>query len=70
VGAPRNTTIGIIDKLNDEINAGLADPKIEARLADMGGTPLLLSPAALGKLISDETDKWATVVKFAGVKPD
>jgi tripartite-type tricarboxylate transporter receptor subunit TctC len=63
IGAPRNTPAEIIDKLNMEINAGLADPKLKARLTDLGGTVLALSPAEFGKLIADETDKWAKVVK-------
>src|SRR5207342_552798 len=64
-GAPRNTPIEIVDRLNKEINAGLADPKIKARLADLGSTQLAGSPADFGKLIADETEKWAKVVKFA-----
>jgi tripartite-type tricarboxylate transporter receptor subunit TctC len=70
VGAPRNTPAGIVDKLNKEINAGLIDPKIATRLTDLGGTPLLGSPADFGKLIADETEKWGKVVKFAGIKPE
>jgi tripartite-type tricarboxylate transporter receptor subunit TctC len=70
VGAPKATTAGIVEKLNKEIKAGLADPKIKARLADLGGTPLVGSPADFGKLIADETEKWAKVVKFANVKPE
>jgi tripartite-type tricarboxylate transporter receptor subunit TctC len=69
IGAPKNTPNEIVDKLNKEINAGLADPKIKARLADLGGTPLVGSPAAFGKLIADETEKWGKVVKFTGAKP-
>jgi tripartite-type tricarboxylate transporter receptor subunit TctC len=69
LGAPKNTPAEIIDRLNKEINAGLADPKIKARLADAGGTVLPGSPADFGKLIADETEKWAKVVKFAGIKP-
>ena len=69
VGAPRNTPAEIINKLNTEINAGLADPKIKTRVADMGGTVLAGSPADFGKLIADETEKWGKVVKFAGLKP-
>jgi tripartite-type tricarboxylate transporter receptor subunit TctC len=68
VGAPKNTPSQIIDKLNEAINAGLADPKIRARLADLGGTPLVGSPADFGKLIAEETEKWAKVVKFSGAK--
>jgi len=60
----------IIDKLNKEINAALADPRIKARLADLGGTALTGSPADFGKLIVEETEKWGKVVKFAGVKAD
>jgi tripartite-type tricarboxylate transporter receptor subunit TctC len=70
VGAPKSTPVEIIDRLNKEINAGLADPKIKARVADMGGTVLAGSPADFGKLIADETEKWGKVVKFSGAKPD
>ena len=70
VGAPKNTSAEIIDKLNKEINAGLADPKIKAAIADMGGTVLAGSPADFGKLVADETEKWAKVVKFSGARPD
>jgi len=70
IGAPKNTPAEIIDKLNKEINAGLADPKIKAAVADMGGTVLASSPADFGKLIADETEKWAKVVKFSGARPD
>ena len=69
-GAPKNTPAEIIDKLNREINAALADPKMKARLADIGGTVLPGSPADFGKLIADETEKWGKVVKFAGIKPE
>jgi tripartite-type tricarboxylate transporter receptor subunit TctC len=68
LGAPKNTPIEIVDKLNNEINAGLADPKIKARLAELGSTVLPGSPADFGKMIADETDKWGKVVKFAGIK--
>jgi tripartite-type tricarboxylate transporter receptor subunit TctC len=70
VGAPRNTPAEIIDKLNKEINTGLADSKLKARLADLGGTVLPGSPADFGKLIAEETEKWAKVVKFSGAKAD
>jgi tripartite-type tricarboxylate transporter receptor subunit TctC len=70
VGAPESTPAEIIDKLNREINSVVADPKMKARLADLGGTPVGGSPADFGKLISDETEKWAKVVKFAGIKPE
>jgi tripartite-type tricarboxylate transporter receptor subunit TctC len=56
--------------LNKEINAGLSDPKIKARLADLGGTPLVVSPADFGKLIADETEKWGKVIRAANIKPD
>ena len=69
VGAPRNTPVGIINTLNIKINASLADPKIKAGLADLGGIALAGSPADFGKLIVDETEKWAKVIKFAGIKP-
>jgi tripartite-type tricarboxylate transporter receptor subunit TctC len=70
IGAPKNTPVEVIDKLNKEINAGLADPKLKARLADVGGTPLVGSAADFGRLIADETEKWGKVVKFVGIKAD
>jgi tripartite-type tricarboxylate transporter receptor subunit TctC len=70
VGAPKATPADIVDKLNKEINAGLVDPKIKARLTDLGETPLVGSPADFGKFIADETEKWAKVIKFAGIKAD
>jgi tripartite-type tricarboxylate transporter receptor subunit TctC len=70
IGAPKNTPAEIIDKLNKEINAGLADPKIKARLADLGGTALAGSPADFGKLIAEETEKWAKVIKAANIRPE
>jgi tripartite-type tricarboxylate transporter receptor subunit TctC len=68
IGAPKNTPTEIIVKLNREINAALADPKMKARFADLGGVPLPMTPADFGKLIADETEKWAKVVKFSGAK--
>jgi tripartite-type tricarboxylate transporter receptor subunit TctC len=68
VGVPKNTPAEIVDKLNKEINAGLADPKIKAWLADLGGRVLAGSPADFGKFITEETEKWGKVVKFAGIK--
>jgi tripartite-type tricarboxylate transporter receptor subunit TctC len=68
--APKGTPREIVDKLNREINAGLADLKIKARLVDMGGTALAGPPAEFGKLIADETEKWGRVVKFSGAKPE
>jgi tripartite-type tricarboxylate transporter receptor subunit TctC len=70
VGAPQNTPAEIIDKLNKQINAGLADPKIKARLASLGGTALAGSPADFAKLIADETEKWAKVIRSANIKPE
>jgi tripartite-type tricarboxylate transporter receptor subunit TctC len=70
IGAPRNTPAEIIENLNTDINAGLADPKLKARFADLGATVFVGSPADFGKYIADETEKWAKVVKFAGIKPD
>jgi tripartite-type tricarboxylate transporter receptor subunit TctC len=59
-----------VDKLNKEVNAALADPKMRARLAELGGTPLPGSPAQFGKLIAGETEKWGKVIKSAGIKPE
>jgi tripartite-type tricarboxylate transporter receptor subunit TctC len=70
VGAPRNTPAAIIDKLNKEINAGLADPRIKARFADLGFTVFMGSPNDFRRFISEETEKWAKVVKFANIKAD
>ena len=69
VGVPKATPVEIIDKLNREINAALADPKLKERLAVLGGTPLAGSPADFAKLIAEETEKWGKVIKFAGIKP-
>jgi tripartite-type tricarboxylate transporter receptor subunit TctC len=68
VGAPSGTPTQIIEKLNKEINAGLADPTIKARLTDLGDTVLIRSPAQFGKLITDETEKWRKVVRSANIK--
>jgi tripartite-type tricarboxylate transporter receptor subunit TctC len=70
VGAPKNTPAEIVEKLNREINAALADPKMKARLADLGGTPLPGSPADFGKFIAAETEKWGKVIRAAGIKPE
>jgi tripartite-type tricarboxylate transporter receptor subunit TctC len=70
IGAPRNTPTEIVEALNKEVNAGLADPKLRNRTLDLGGSPLVLSPAEFGKLIADDTEKWAKVVKFSGAKLD
>jgi tripartite-type tricarboxylate transporter receptor subunit TctC len=70
VGAPKNTATEVVEKINKEINAGLADPKIKARLADMGSISLGGSTADFAKLIAEETQKWEKVVKFANIKPE
>ena len=70
IGAPRNTPTEIIDKLNNEINSVLADPTVKARLVALGGTALAGSPADFAKLIANETEKWAKVIKSAGIKPE
>jgi len=70
LGVPKGTPPEIIDQLNIAINAALVDPKLKTRLSDLGGEALAGSPADFGKLIADETDKWARVVKFSGAKPD
>jgi len=70
IGARRNTPADIVDRLNLEINTGLADPKLKARLADVGSSAFVVSPADFGKFIADETEKWAKVVKFANIKPE
>jgi tripartite-type tricarboxylate transporter receptor subunit TctC len=69
-GAPKNTPAEIIDLLNREINAALADPTIKARIAELGGEVLALSPGEYARLIGEETDKWAKVIKFSGAKAD
>jgi tripartite-type tricarboxylate transporter receptor subunit TctC len=70
VGVPRNTPAEIVDRLNKEINAGLADAKLRARIADLGGIALPGSPAAFGKLIADETEKWGKVIRTANIKAE
>ena len=68
LGAPKNIRAELIDKLNREINAGLADPKMKAQFADLGNTPLTFSPAGFGKFIAEETEKWAKVIRAANIK--
>jgi len=70
IGAPKATPAEIVEKLNKEINAGLADPKMQTRLADLGAAVLPGSPSDFGKFITNETEKWAKVIKFAGIKPE
>jgi tripartite-type tricarboxylate transporter receptor subunit TctC len=70
VGAPTGTPAEIVSKLNNEINAGLADPNMKTRLADLGGTVIAGSPSDFGSFVTAETEKWAKVIKSAGIKPD
>ena len=69
IGAPKDTPAEIVDRLNTEINAGLAAPKLKARLADLGYATFTSPPAEFRKMIAQEIEKWAKVMKFAGVKP-
>jgi tripartite-type tricarboxylate transporter receptor subunit TctC len=70
IGAPRNTPLEIVGRLNKEINAGLGDPGLKARFADLGSSAFVGSPSDFGKFVVEETDKWAKVAKFAGIKPE
>ena len=70
MAAPKNTPTEIIERLNREINAALVDPNMRAKFAETGGEPLPGSPSDFGKLIAEETEKWAKVVKFTGLKPE
>ena len=70
IGVPRNTPARIVEKLNKEINVVLADSKMKARLADLGGVPMPMTPAEFGSFIAEETEKWAKVIKFANIKPE
>src|SRR5262249_39053935 len=70
VGGPKATPAEIVEKLNTEINAGLADPKLKTRLADLGGDALALSPPDFGKLIADETEKWGNVIRALDIKAE
>ena len=70
IGSPKNTPTEIVDKLNKEVNAALADPNMKARLADRGGTALAGSPADFGRLIADETEKWGKVIRAANIKAE
>jgi tripartite-type tricarboxylate transporter receptor subunit TctC len=70
VGAPRNTSSEIVEKLNKEINASLADPKMRAQLADLGGTAFGSTPSEFGKLIAEDTDKWGKVIRAANIKAE
>jgi len=70
IGAPKNTPAEVIGRLNAEINAALADPKIKSQLVNLGGTVLVLSPSDFGKLIADETEKWGKVIRAAHIKAE
>ena len=70
IGVPANTPQEIVDRLNNEINAGLSDSRMKTRLADLGGSVIVGSPAEFGNFITDETERWGKVVKFSGAKPD
>jgi len=70
IGAPKNTPAEIVDRLNKEINAGLADPGLMARLADLGSVPMPMTPVECGKFVADETEKWAKVIRAANIKPE
>ncbi len=70
IGAPRDTPAEIITMLNKELNAGLADSKVQARIVELGGTVLGGTPAEFGAIIAEATEKWAKVIKFAGIKAD
>ena len=70
IGVPRGTPAEIVDRLNKELNAGLADPKIKTRIVELGGTPLGGTPAEFGKILSEATEKWARVIKAAGIKAE
>jgi tripartite-type tricarboxylate transporter receptor subunit TctC len=70
IGAPKNTPAEIVDKLNREISAAFPDPKMKARFAELGTTPMPFTPSEFGSFVKAETEKWAKVVKFSGAKPE
>jgi tripartite-type tricarboxylate transporter receptor subunit TctC len=70
IGAPKDVPAAIVDRLNTEISAGLNDPTMKARLADLGSLAFVISPSNFGRFIVDETKKWANVIKFANIKPE
>jgi tripartite-type tricarboxylate transporter receptor subunit TctC len=70
IGAPKGTPPEIIDRLNKELNAGLADSKVKARIVELGGTVAGGTPAEFAKILSEATEKWAKVIKFAGIKAE
>jgi tripartite-type tricarboxylate transporter receptor subunit TctC len=70
IGAPKGTPAEIIDRLNKEVTAGIADPKIKARFTDLGIAPMPMTPAEFGKLLADDIEKWAKVIRAAHIKPE
>jgi tripartite-type tricarboxylate transporter receptor subunit TctC len=70
IGAPKNTPADIVEKLNKETNGALVDPKMKARLLDLGGTPMPMTPADFGKFIAEETEKWGKVIRAANIKAE
>ena len=70
IGAPRDTPAKLVDLLNKEINAGLADPALKARFTDLGASVFPVSPAEFGKLVAEETEKWGKVINFSGAKAE
>ena len=69
IGGPKGMPADAVDRISREVNAGLADPKMQARFADLGGAPMTLAPAEFSKLIADETEKWAKVIRKGNLKP-
>jgi tripartite-type tricarboxylate transporter receptor subunit TctC len=70
IAAPKGTPPEIVDKLNRAVNAALADPKVQTRMADLGGEPMPMTPPEFGKLVADETEKWSKVIRAAGIKAE
>ena len=70
VGAPKNTRAEIVERLNKEINAALADPQMKARLADLGNVPMPMTPTEFGRFIAEETERWGKVIRAANIKPE
>jgi tripartite-type tricarboxylate transporter receptor subunit TctC len=70
MSAPKGTPAAIVNRLNREINAVLADPKVNARFKELGNTPVLSTPAEYGKFCADEVEKWRKVIRFGGIKPE
>jgi|SRR5713226_9918878 len=70
IGVPQGTPAEIIERLNRDINAGLADPAVKARLAEVGATPIVMTPGAFGAMMTDDTARWAKIIRLSGVKPE